>query len=182
LAKRVVVIAHCLLNYHAKILNSGVKNEAGKMIIPQLLERGYGIIQSPCPEFTHGGLKRWGQCRSQYNNPFFISHCHRLAGDIINQLEEYRRCGYAVGPVLGINGSPSCGIDFCFDGEWGGKIDNTGQTNNKRVDQLVCVRQPGVFMEVLRQGAIKRKIDLVYIGIDENKPEKSLETILSSIE
>lgn len=181
MVNRIIIVAHCLLNYHSKILNSGVKNEVSKIIIPPLLERGYGILQLPCPEFTHGGLKRWGQSRSQYNNPFFISHCNKLVEEVIKQLEEYLRCDYVVGPVLGINGSPSCGIDFSFDGSWGGEIGNTGQIE-KRVDPLICVRQPGVFMEVLKHEAAKRKINLMWIGVDENNPKKSLETILNGID
>ena len=178
---RIIIVAHCLLNYHSKIIDSDVSNKVSTIIIPPLLQRGYGLLQLPCPEFTHGGLLRWGQSRSQYNNRFFISHCSKLAENIINQLEEYLRCSYVVGPVLGINGSPSCGIDFSFDGPWGGEIGSTDKIAEK-AGALACVRQPGVFMEVLKSAAIKREINLQWIGVDENNPEVGLEEILDGID
>lgn len=181
MVNQIVIVAHCLLNYHSKILDSGVTNETGKVIIPPLLARGCGIFQLPCPEFTHGGLKRWGQSRSQYNNPFFISHCSKLTGEVINQLAEYLRCGYMVGPVLGINGSPSCGIDFSFDGAWGGEVGSALKIAPK-AGTLTCVQQPGIFMEVFKQTTAKRKIKLKWLGVDENDLKMSLEKILNGID
>ena len=162
-------------------MDSGVSNKVSTSIIPPLLQRGYGILQLPCPEFTHGGLLRWGQSRSQYNNRFFISHCSKLAEDVINQLEEYLRCSYLVGPVLGVNGSPSCSIDFSFDGPWGGEI-SSSENIAKKVGSLACIRQTGVFMDVLKNAALQREINLQWLGVDENNPEISLNKILDGLD
>lgn len=177
MTRRIILVSHCLLNVHSKVSGSGVPAAVGRSIAAALLAEGFGIIQLPCPELAHGGLSRWGQSRSQYDNVFFRAHCRRLAEDVANQLEEYVRGNYAVGPVLGINGSPSCGIDFCFDGSWGGELGDLEQLPGK-IEKLKRICALGVFMEVLRDELAKRQITVDWIGVNEEEPELSLSQTL----
>lgn len=43
---------------------------------------------------------------------------------IVMQLEEYAAYPdrYDILGVYGINGSPSCGVDYTYDGDWGGEL------------------------------------------------------------
>lgn len=98
--------------------NSPVRQE----IIVPLLQQGLGIFQLPCPELCHSGLQRWGQSRSQYAHPFFLQHCRQIADTIVSQFEEYLRCSIPLGPILGVEGSPSCGISFTYDTSYPNQI------------------------------------------------------------
>lgn len=180
MSKRVILVSHCLLNIHAKVIGSGVTSDVGSFIISSLLSHGFGLIQLPCPELTHGGLWRWGQSRSQYDNAFFKSHCTKLTKDVVNQVEEYLRCDYLVGPVIGINGSPSCGIDFCYDGLWGGEIGDIQKLPDK-IENLSCTNCMGVFMEVLKEQLENRKILIDWVGVNEEEPESSLSRLFELI-
>lgn len=172
----VAFLAHCLLNPLAKIQGSSANETLSKKVLETLLENRCGMIQLPCPELLHGGLARWGQTRSQYNSVFFRKHCQNLAEAIADQAEEYRRHNVVLGPLIGIEGSPSCGLSQTCDGRWGGELSQSGDLAAK-MDTLQMVPGPGVFMEVLRQTLANRSINLFEIGIEEGNAEKSLEKL-----
>ena len=68
--KKIVLVAHCLLNVNAKVY--GIASEkGGSNIIGQLIHRGYGIIQLPCIEMAMYGSQRWGIVYEQSNFPAF---------------------------------------------------------------------------------------------------------------
>lgn len=108
-SRRIVVVAHCLLNVNSRV--EGIARYAGvHPIIGELAGRGLGIIQLPCPELSAGGCTRPKATLEEYDTPEYRASCDVLAAKVAEEVVEYLRCGYRVGPVIGTDGSPSCGV------------------------------------------------------------------------
>ncbi|MDR7422479.1 MAG: hypothetical protein QN159_08415 [Armatimonadota bacterium] len=64
--RRVVFLAHCLLNQNAKVDEFAWYPGVVKPAIDLLREFGYELAQLPCPEMTFLGVNRWWQTKNQY--------------------------------------------------------------------------------------------------------------------
>lgn len=170
---RVVFLAHCFLNSQAKIQGSPDIAGLSQKILNILWDYKCGIIQLPCPELLHGGVSRWGQTKFQYDSVFFRRHCKNLAETIVDQAEEYQCHQVPLGPIIGVEGSPSCGITLTCDGPWGGELSEDEQLLNK-LREVQLVKSRGVFMEILQLSLSRRSITLDEIGIVESDPNESL--------
>lgn len=105
---RIVFVAHCLLNANARV--RGIATYPGMHpVVSQLAARGCGVVQLPCPEMPVGGCDRPKATIEEYDTPAYRATCDDMAAQVAATAEEYLRCGYAVGPVIGVDGSPSCG-------------------------------------------------------------------------
>jgi len=169
---RIIPLSHCLINPYSKVKSSLDYSNVRKEIIIPLLQQGYAIFQLPCPELCHGGLQRWGQSRSQYDNPFYRQHCRQLISTVVAQFEEYLRCSIPVGPILGIEGSPSCSISYSYDGNWGGEPADS-RIQNLFPSPLKPCSEAGVFMELLRECLSEKKLQISFLGVDEENLELS---------
>src|SRR5664279_5272252 len=56
--RKVVVLAHCILNQNAKLDRCAHCAGAVREVVEVLLENGIGILQMECPEMLHLGLDR----------------------------------------------------------------------------------------------------------------------------
>jgi predicted secreted protein len=110
---RLVLVAHCCLNQNAKA--GGLAREPGMIldILAVLHAHRLGVIQLPCPEMATAGARRWWQTKRQYDIPSFRHYCRAQAVAIVDQLIDYSANGYLLVALLGIDGSPSCGIRTC---------------------------------------------------------------------
>lgn len=120
-SRRLVLLAHCYLNQNAKV--AGLAREPG-MVLPilQVLHaHGLGVIQLPCPEMVMAGIKRWWQTKRLYDFPGYRRYCREEAAAIVDQLVDYHHNGYETVALVGVDGSPTCGISFCgTDANMGG--------------------------------------------------------------
>lgn len=48
--KKIVLIAHCILNVNAKVEGIATSKAGVTELITELMKQGYGIIQLPCVE------------------------------------------------------------------------------------------------------------------------------------
>lgn len=163
-SRKIVVLCHCLLNVNAKI--AGLAHYQGALlpVVNRHLSAGAGIIQLPCPETTYLGGKRWGMTREQYDTPFYRRHCRQLLSPYVEQLLDYRRNGCSIEAVIGIDGSPSCGVHSTCEGYCGGMID----TLHRQIPKMVGGR--GVFIEELINLLEEHEISVPFDAIDENQP------------
>ena len=81
--KKIVFVAHCLLNTASKVdLYDKEEIESEEKLrrefLSKAIEKGIQIIQLPCPEFTLYGTCRWGHVSNQFDNPFFRNHCKKI--------------------------------------------------------------------------------------------------------
>ena len=80
-------------------------------LVEEILKRGIGIIQLPCPEFLYLGSNRPSMNKAEYEKTEgYTEHCRRILESVFWQLEEYQKNGYSYIGVLGIQESPSCSL------------------------------------------------------------------------
>jgi len=145
--KKVVFVANCILNQNMRA--RGVKKSgsgAVKEVVDEFLKSGIGIVQIPCPEFGYEGLHRFACGKKRYDVPDYRKICGEIAGHVLEEMEAYRTSGVQVLGVLGLNGSPSCAVDFCSLG--GGKWGN----------------EPGIFIEELKRKLGSRGMKQPLVG------------------
>lgn len=175
-SRRIVLVSHCLLNVNSKV--EGLAEYAGvHPMITELSSVGCGIMQLPCPEMTWLGMKRWGQTLEQYDNPFYVGHCERLADEVALQVAEYVRCDYLVGPVVGFEGSPSCGVNQACSGEWGGEYDDERMTRIRSGCERIDAT--GVFMRALRERL--EPMGIGFDAIDQRESDDGVARLLAGI-
>lgn len=179
-SKRLLLISHCLLNVNSKV--EGIEPYEGvfKPLILPLIEANFGLIQLPCPELRHSGMRRWGQVKNQYNTPFFRNHCKELLKPFVLELLEYQRCGYDVCGFIGVDGSPTCGLNRTCKGNWGGEVDESFCLQN-HLNSLHDTNESGVMVEVLQELLDEHGISLPFWAINEKSPHKDVAKILKEL-
>lgn len=169
-SKRILALCHCLLNSNAKVFPlaacPGVQIEA----LRPYLDDGVGLVQLPCPETVILGLNRWGMTREQYDQPFLRRAMRDMLQAPLDQLEAFARAGYELLGLVGVDGSPSCGVRITCEGFRGGEpsapeTDLPGQARSLRE-----VSGQGVFIQVLTAMARERGLSLPLLAVDERNP------------
>ncbi len=138
--KEIRVVAHCLLNPSTRV--KGLKPV-------EFHPEGEGpLIQLPCPESLYMGLDRWAVTRNQLDVPEFRRFCRSLITHYADLLEMLARQGARI-KILGVAGSPSCGISTTTAGYQGGRVKEAHHEH---------VSGSGVFMEELLAELKRRKV------------------------
>ncbi|VBB07134.1 Hypothetical protein LUCI_2378 [Lucifera butyrica] len=167
-SKKIVLVAHCVLNQNSKIdacaHYPGVILEATKA----LLDGEAGIIQLPCPELLCLGLDREADIEAirtvesedtrvanLMKNENVKCLCQSMVDNVVYQVEEYRKHGFQIIGLLGINGSPTCGVDTT----WSDDREYVGQ---------------GVFIELLEKAFRDKGIFINMIGIKARDPKQAV--------
>jgi len=162
---RVVFVCQCLLNANAKVC--GLAKYPGILpgLVESLAEQECGLIQLPCPELIHLGPKRWWQSCSQYDTPAYRGLCSQLALDASDLAGQYLSAGYSIAGVLGVEGSPSCGVEEVYDSPaWGGRPES--------VDLSGCrVKGTGLFVETLKEVFADKSQNIPFVGIPSDVKE-----------
>lgn len=126
-SKQVIFLSHCILNENTRYLGGACRGGCVAEIVQQCLDHDWGIVQMPCPEQQAWGgvIKRWllmaygakGTFLYPMRHlvlPLFLWYTHwhyrRLAQATATQINDYLVCGYSVIGVIGIDGSPTCGV------------------------------------------------------------------------
>jgi len=169
-------LAHCILNGNAKV--QGLCNYPSSItdVINILLENEIGIIQLPCPEMMTYGVKRWGHVREQFDTAYFRNECQQIMMPIINQLKDYTKNGYQIVGVIGVDGSPSCGVNKSCSGAWGGEIFGDEDILD-RIKRMEFVSKRGIFMEEIKELLDKNNISIPFAAVDEVNVTQSIDLI-----
>jgi predicted secreted protein len=170
-SKKIILVAHCLLNQNAKIDRCahypGVIREA----TGEIVESGVGVVQMPCPELLCLGLEReadkktWPSVGAEdtriairMKEPRNRAVCRRIVKDLVYQIEEYRKNGFEILGVVGINGSPTCAVERT----WAEDHEQEG---------------PGVFIGLLGEELRRKSFSLPMKGIRAAEPKKSVAAV-----
>ena len=164
---RVVVVAHCILNHNTKVagLSTRERMDASKRLVELLISQHVGIVQMPCPEFTYLGPFRPKQTKSQYDSVGFRRHCRSIAAQVMDVVENLHHAGIEVLCVIGVEGSPTCGVSWTKVGVGGGRR----------------VRGMGILFEELQSEEIRRGLKLRFLGLPETPKYGSLEEFLGEV-
>ena len=151
--KKIVLVSHCILNQNSVVKPYGKKFEDFKGLLVRLIKENIGIIQLPCPEISIYGLKRWGHVKDQFETPHFRKKSKLMLENTLDNIIDYRNNGYDLLGVIGIKGSPSCGVNTTCRGNWDGSI--SCQNIEGKLKSLREVYEAGVFMEILKESLIE---------------------------
>ncbi len=170
-SKKIILMAHCVLNQNAKLDRCAHYPGAIKDLSGIVIERGVGIIQMPCPELLYLGLDRQvdrGKCSTVEEEDTRIAQrmagengkalCREIANSIVFQVEEYRKNGFEIMGLVGINGSPTCGVE-------------TTWFNGQEQDG------PGVLIKILSDDLNQRCLSISMRGIKAYEPQKAAATV-----
>jgi len=120
-SKKVILVAHCLLNQNARIDRCAYFPGAMGDIARALVDSGVGVLQMPCPELECLGLDRSGRIREGADIGIReallgdkATACRELARGVARQCAEYRKHGFTIIGAVGNDGSPACGVDFTW--------------------------------------------------------------------
>jgi predicted secreted protein len=178
--RTVCYVAHCLLNANAKVDEGARCAGISTPVLALLRDHDCTIRQMPCPELGFGGTNRFWAVREQYDTPVFRAHCRRLAEPVAAQIRADLGSGARVF-VLGINGSPTMGVELtAASPEWGGRPDKP------RDEDYPVTLGAGIFVETLLDQLSGVLLDVRAVGIgqdlfdyDENAELGKLSAMLS---
>jgi predicted secreted protein len=157
--RRVVFLAHCFLNANTRFPGGCAFEGATVPLIEALLETGVGIVQMPCAEFLCLGLEKplYGELSEEELRECF----RRLAAGVMDQVEAYLENGYEVAGIIGMNPSPSCGVEI-----------TKGKGTMLGLDRDTSEKAgPGVFIEELQGLARDRGLEnLPFFGVRRMLP------------
>jgi predicted secreted protein len=170
-SRKIILVAHCILNQNSRV--SGLANHAGMIdeLVKLLLKKAYGVFQIPCPELIYGGLKRWSQTKEQYDTPMFRKLCREIAKSVTEQVKEYLKSGVNVALIIGVEGSPSCGVDETSKGYLGGIVEQTGEQKSE------SVKGSGILIEELRSELKRMRISIPFYGMKHTRLKNDIRTL-----
>jgi predicted secreted protein len=161
-SRRIVVVAHCVLNANARVGGGARYPGADLEVLKPYLDEGVGIVQLPCPETTFLGMNRFGMTRNQYDTEAYRRHCAEVLRPSVESLGQFARAGYELEAVIGVEGSPSCGVCETKEGHVGGKIEVVPTCSN--------VQGRGIMMQVLAEMLEDRELSIPLVGIRGDQP------------
>lgn len=177
---KVILLSHCILNKHSKVKTwdkEGKVTEPNTMdFVEFLMENNIGIIQLPCPELTGYGLKRWGQVKEQYDHPHYRKMCRQLFEPILDQILEYQSNGFEVISLMGIYGSPTCGIYRTCSGDWGGEIGSNPDIKGT-IGTISSIDDSGILMEEISKMFKDNNLDIPMIDFNRENLVSSISEI-----
>lgn len=161
-SKKIVFVAHCLLNQNSISDGTAVYPAAFKDIVDLFLNADIGIIQMPCPEFYCLGLDRGNvhgadspvvventRIRREMKEDEANKKLRKLADYVVQQILEYDKFGFEIIGIIGANRSPNCGVDTTSD-------------NNEEISGM------GLFIEEISCQLSKVNISIPMIGLKGN--------------
>jgi len=169
----ILLVAHCVLNQNS--ISDGTATYPGSVvdIVEWLLASQIGIVQLPCPELMCLGLDRGDvdganspvleentRIRAAMSREAASAKLEALVESVVYQVCEYRKNGFDIRGIVGINRSPSCGVE-------------TTTRDNREVAGR------GVFMEALCRELERRGIHLRTVGVKDAAPQESLQAVRS---
>jgi len=143
---KIALIAHCIINQNSRAQGLAERSSTITEILGFLMHNKIGIIQMPCPELIYAGILRQPQTKEQYNNVVFREQCRKIADELANQIQEYEKSGIKLRLVIGVNGSPSCGVS----------------------------ETPGILIEELRSVLGEKAISIPFFGVHLNRLKEDI--------
>lgn len=176
-SKKIVLLSHCILNCNAKVEGLSNYKSMKFRIIEKLHKMDIGIIQLPCPEMHIYGIKRWGHTKEQFDNLHYRREARKILEPVAYQVKNYIDNGYELIGYVGIDGSPSCGVNKTCSGQWGGEYKSIENFNNA-INTLKMVNEPGIFVEEAKLIFEELGIKTPYFAIQEDEVDDYIDNII----
>ena len=170
-SKTIIFVAHCILNQNSISDGTAVYPGTIKELMQLLHVSDVGIVQMPCPELFCLGLDRGNgngnrspilkentRIRLMMSQRSAQGKIRQLVQHLLVQILEYRKYDFDIRGIVGVNRSPSCGVD-------------TTSKNNQEVEG------PGVFIAALRHELNKHNLKVRIVGIKAFEPKKAVKAM-----
>lgn len=162
MARKVAVLAHCLLNPATVVRGREGNDGLRRRCLSLLVERDVSLLQLPCPEYMTLGARRWAQSKDQYDVPVFRHRCRELLAPVLEQMAEHMAAGDRIVAVLGSEGSPTCAVSTVTRAPWGGLPPCAGGPPPAPPRKS---EESGVFMEILADAVARLGCNLAFLGL-----------------
>ena len=129
--RKLVIVVHCILNQNSRVSGLAYYPAMIDEIVEVLKRHDVSFLQIPCPELIYAGVQRPRQTKEEYDTPRYRKHCRQIAVSMCSQLEELTRNGTRIIALLGVKGSPSCGVGK-LSGETGILIEELARELERR--------------------------------------------------
>lgn len=186
---RVAFVSHCLLNENVRYPGGATCPGAVPGVLERYLHDGIGLCQMPCPEQrAWGGVRkrhllrlygrrplRWRPVRRTMlalGNAWTRRVYRRLARRVADDIADYLRSGFEVVEIVGVGGSPSCGVSTTLDLDRAiaamARIDATTDMRSANRDVVIDNVTPGrgLFIECLDRELAARNVRITHIEHD----------------
>jgi predicted secreted protein len=189
-SRKVAFVSHCILNENTRYLGGASRKGAIEEIVQQLQREGIGIVQMKCPEQKAWGgvLKKviWKAFDSK--EKFFYSfkgilipafefytriRYRKLAKEVVEEIAEYLNSGFEVVGLIGVDGSPSCGVLKklslsksleVFASSNDASLERT--SFNEKLFSDCLQTGSGVFIDELKKQLERRKISIKFYSVE----------------
>ncbi len=192
-SKKVIFLSHCILNENTRYFGGACCKGINTDFLKDLLTMDCGVVQLPCPEqLVWGGIykkllwlpmgagKRPAYYLLRLVYPLFLLYTkcrfHRLASKTVSLLRDYMSNGFEVVGILGVDGSPSCGVNKtlsmkkAFDYFAGLSVDSLERDDfNRRLYENCIESGQGIFMKALEKKMVRGKKSIPFTAIDLEK-------------
>ncbi|MHB8139062.1 MAG: hypothetical protein ACYDGO_11850 [Smithellaceae bacterium] len=191
-SKKAILVSHCVLNENTRYPGGAFTRGMLSTVVQEIDRKGYGIVQLPCPEqrawggvlkkymLLSYGLNNSGSLLNTFRNflfPLFILHTKwvykKIARDTVKMIEDYKNSGFGIIGIVGVDGSPTCGISTCLDMKK--TFDYCAGLNIKSIDRKIynkemygkCLKQgKGLFFLEMDKILRKRNMAITYYSHD----------------
>ena len=141
-----IVVSFCILDQFMRAKGAKIyKKNLHAPILEWAINNNIAIIPLPCPEYSFEGIDRRAAGIEKYDTPNYRKHCKEMANRAINLLEDHINKGIEIKAIVGVDGSPSCGVNY--------------STKNR-----INVYRPGIFINEMMIQSINLK--LKFLGIN----------------
>lgn len=157
-------MANCLLDPSVRVRGANTW-PAPHPIVVAVQGREAGVLELPCPEHLFAGADRPPRSREGYETPDFFEHCRRLAAEVRRLLEDLAAPIDDCVLIVGVEGSPACGVFSTHRGRDG-----------------VSKRSPGegIFIEVLREELAGRAV--TFTSVDTRMNDNGVQRVLDALD
>jgi predicted secreted protein len=186
---RIIFLSHCLLNENTRYLGGACRPAIVREAVEFCLQHGVAIIQLPCPEQCAWGgvlkrrLLRFYGFEGSWWSPvggvllpvvtWWTRRVYRvLARHTAAQMSDYVASGMKVVAVVGVDGSPSCGVSKRLDMKSAfhalGRL-RPATTTPEAVNNIVRSGQtdgPGLYIDAIRAELDRRGLRVPFIAHD----------------
>ena len=197
--KKVIFVSHCILNENTRYLGGAFQKAGVNEIIDELQKQEIGVAQMKCPEQkAWGGVLKKQMLRGYGIKGTFLDNFRKLylkyfiwqtkkvyrkiAREVVYEIQDYIQSGYQVVGIIGVDGSPSCGVLSALDINKSSDFvaDLSGEKITKDFFNIECYKSclitgAGLYTQALQDQLTKRDIKIKFYSIDllkEMKGEK----------
>ena len=188
---RVVFLAHCLLNEQTRYLGGACRACCVREVVERCMDADLSMVQLPCPEEAawggvakryllpvYGLRQRIGPLfrLRRYLLPAFLRYTRlryrRITRRVAAQIADYIAAGYTVAGVVGIDGSPSCGVTQTLDTARavdllaGLRPDITTRDRANAIVAACATPGQGLFIAALQAELARRRLAVPFLAHD----------------